>query len=46
MPRKIGDIGFPIVLDPKIRNRLGCFPMDGSNGVAAHGDPTASRRST
>ena len=30
MPKDIGDIGFPIVLHPRLANTLWVFPMDGS----------------
>lgn len=31
MPKKIGDIGFPIALHPRDADRLWVFPMDGSS---------------
>ena len=31
MPRKVGDIGFPIVLDPRDPDRVWVFPMDGTS---------------
>jgi len=31
MPKKIGDIGFPIVLDPRDPDRVWVFPMDGTS---------------
>jgi len=37
MPRKIGDIGFPIVLDPKDPDTAWVFRWT-ADGVAAHGD--------
>ena len=31
MPKKIGDIGFPILLDPRDPERVWVFPMDGTS---------------
>jgi hypothetical protein len=31
MPKKVGDIGFPIVLHPRDPNTVWVFPMDGSS---------------
>ena len=31
MPKEVGDIGFPIVLDPEDPDRAWTFPMDGTN---------------
>jgi hypothetical protein len=31
MPAEVGDIGFPIVLDPRDPDRVWVFPMDGSS---------------
>lgn len=31
MPRRVGDIGFPIVLDPRDPDRVWVFPMDGTS---------------
>ena len=44
MPKKIGDIGFPLVLHPRDPDRLWVFPMDGSTvwpRVSPGGRPAA-----
>ena len=35
MPKKVGDIGFPMVLHPRNSDTAWVFPMDGLDGVAA-----------
>jgi hypothetical protein len=44
MPKKVGDIGFPLVLHPRNPDTLWVFPMDGSTvwpRVSPEGKPAA-----
>jgi hypothetical protein len=44
MPKKVGDIGFPMVLHPRDSNTAWVFPMDGSTvwpRVSPEGKPAA-----
>jgi len=44
MPRKVGDIGFPLVLHPRDPNTVWVFPMDGSDfwpRTSPDGEPAA-----
>jgi photosystem II stability/assembly factor-like uncharacterized protein len=44
MPRKVGDIGFPLVLHPRDPNTVWVFPMDGSDAwsrTSPDGEPAA-----
>jgi photosystem II stability/assembly factor-like uncharacterized protein len=48
MPKKVGDIGFPLVLHPRDPNTVWVFPMDGTSvwpGTSPEGKPAVFRTS-